>query len=171
VTGRRPLARVVLIALLTALLTAVVSAGCGVRPSGVITGGPAPTKQMVDGRAPAWGSTLYFVAGSALAPVVRPTRQRLPPAQVLALLQDGPDGDERAAALTSEVPAGLAPVAVTADAAGNVEVLVAADVTALSATAVDQIVCTVRDALPTPAAVTVSSGTASRGPRTCPLGG
>jgi hypothetical protein len=167
VTGRHPLARVALIA----LLTACVGTGCGVRPSGVITGGPAPTKQVLDGPPPTWGATLYFVAGPAVAPVIRPTRQRLSPAQVLALLQNGPDGDERAAALTSEVPAGLDPVAVTADAAGKVDVLVSVDVTTLSATAVDQIVCTVRDALPTAAAVTVTGGAASRGPQTCPLAG
>jgi hypothetical protein len=169
VTRRCPLARVVSIVLITAVVTALVTAGCGVRPSGVITGGPAPTKQVVDGPPPAWGAILYFVAGSALAPVVRPTRQRPSPAQALALLQDGPTGDERAVALTSEVPAGLAPAAVSTDPAGNVEVRVAADVTALSATAVDQIVCTVRDALPTTAAITVTSGGARRGPRSCPI--
>jgi sporulation and spore germination protein len=170
VTGRHPRARVVLIAVLTAVLAAALTAGCGVRPSGVIIGGPAPTKQVMDGSPPLWGATLYFVAGPALTTVDRPTRQRLPPAQVLALLQAGPDGDERAAGLTSEVPAGLDAVAVTAG-AGTVEVVVSADVTALSATAVDQIVCTVRDALPTPSPVTLTSGTASRGPRTCPVAG
>jgi hypothetical protein len=164
-TGRRLLAWVVLVAVLTA--------GCGVRPSGVITGGPAPTKQVGTGpgQPPAWGAALYFVAGSGLAPVLRPARLPLTPTRALALLQDGPNDDERAANLTSEVPAGLGPVAVTTGASGDVDVVVSADVTTLSATAVDQIACTVRDALPTAASITVSDGAATRGPLTCPLPG
>lgn len=161
-TRRHLLAWLVLIALLTT--------GCGVRPTGVITGGPAPT-----GRAfarpgepeppePA-SATLYFLAGSELTPVLRRTRGPLSPTQTLVLLQQGPDITN----LTSDVPTDLDPVSVTADASGNVEVVVSADVTALSADAVDQIVCTVGDALSTTAPVTLTSDAGTRGPRTCPL--
>jgi hypothetical protein len=146
------------------VLIAVLNAGCGVRPSGVITGAPAPTGQ-------ASGVVLYFLADSALTPVFRPMRQPLWATQVLALLEAGPNRDERAANLTSEVPAGLGPVAVTTDASGDVEVAVSADVTTLSTTAVDQIVCTVRDAQSTTASVTLTSGATTRGPLTCPLTG
>jgi hypothetical protein len=145
-------------------LIVVLTAGCGVRPSGVITGGPAPTEQVR-------GIRLYFLANSSLTPVIRPMRQPLWPTQILALLQQGPSGDERAANVTSEVPLGLDPVAVTTDASGNVDVVVSADVTTLSSTAVDQIVCTVRDALSTTAPITLTSGAATRGPQTCPLTG
>src|SRR5262245_23209562 len=113
-TGRHLLAWLVLIALLTA--------GCGVRPTGVITGGPAPT-----GRAfarpgepappgPARSAPLYFLADSSLTPVLRHTRQSLSPTQTLTLLQQGPDADELAASLTSDVPTGLDPISVTDDA-------------------------------------------------------
>jgi hypothetical protein len=163
--------------LVCVVLIAVLTAGCGVRPSGVITGGPAPTGPALgppDGP-PAPGrdqsAVLYFLADSALTPVLRPTRQHLSPTQTLALLQDGPNGDERAANLTSEVPTGLDPVTVTADASGNVDVVVSADVTTLSAMAVDQIVCTVRDAMSTTAPITLISDAGTRGPRTCPLTG
>jgi hypothetical protein len=162
-TRRHLLAWVVLIAVLTA--------GCGVRPSGVITGGPAPTIAVLDGRPPALGVALYFLADSSLTQVLRPTRQRLSPTQILALLQDGPNGDERAGDLTSEVPTGLGPVTVTTDVSGNVDVVVSVDVTTLSTTAVDQIVCTVRDALSTAAPITVTSGATTREPRICPLTG
>jgi hypothetical protein len=156
-TRRHVLAWVALIALLTA--------GCGVRPSGVITGGPAPTEH-------ARGVTLYFLANSSLAPVLRPpTRQPMWPTQTLALLQHGPNGDERAANLTSEVPTRLDPVTVTTDASGNVDVVVSADVRTLSTRAVDQIVCTVRDALSTTAPITLTSEAATRGPGICPLTG
>lgn len=146
------------------VLIAVLDAGCGVRPSGVITGNPAPA-------GPAEGANLYFLADSSVRLVRRPTRQHLSPTQTLALLQDGPDRDDRAANLTSEVPTGLDPVTVTIDASGNVDVVVSADVTTLSTTAVDQIVCTVRDTLSTTAPVTLTSDAATRGPRICPLTG
>jgi len=145
------------------MLIAVFSAGCGVRPSGVIRGGPAPT-------GPAEGTPLYFLTGSSLTLVLRPKSRPLWPTQILTLLQNGPTDDERTANLTSEVPAGLDPVDVTTDASGNVDVVVSADVRTLSTTAVDQIVCTIRDAMPNTAAVTLTSGTASRGPLSCPLG-
>lgn len=153
-TGRHLLACVVLIA--------VLGTGCGVRPSGVITGGPAPTEQVR-------GVALYFLAGSTPTPVLRLTGQRLSPTRTLVLLQHGPDREERATNLTSEVPAGLDPVTVTTDATGGVDVVVSADVTTLSTKAVDQIVCTVRDALPTAAPVAITSGTETRGPRLCPV--
>ena len=117
------------------------------------------------------GTALYFLADSSLTLVLRPEREPLWPTQTLALLQQGPNGDERAANLTSEVPAGLNPVTVTTDASGNVDVVVSADVTTLSTTAVDQIVCTVRDTLSTTAPVTLTSDAATRGPRICPLPG
>lgn len=162
--SRQPRALVVLIAAVSTVLIAVLIAGCGVRPSGVITGGPAPTVA-------ARGVTLYFVADSALTPVLRPARQPLWATQTLTLLEHGPDGGEKAANLTSEVPTGLDPVTVTTDASGNVDVVVSADVRTLSTMAVDQIVCTVRDALSTTAPITLSSDAASRGPRLCPLTG
>lgn len=143
---------------------AVLIAGCGVRPSGVITGGPAPT-------GPARGVTLYLLADASLTPVLRPAHQPLWPTQTLALLEHGPNDDERAANLTSEVPTGLGPVSVTPDPSGNVEVVVSADVRKLSPTAVDQIVCTVRDALSTSEPITLTSDAATRGPRTCPIPG
>ncbi|HEY0636336.1 MAG TPA: hypothetical protein VGD67_01700 [Pseudonocardiaceae bacterium] len=155
-TGRHLLAWVALFA--------VLGAGCGVRPSGVIRGVPAPS-------GPAEGATLYFLAGSSLTPVRRPTRQPLWPTQTLALLQQGPTPDERAADLTSEVPAGLGAVTVTTDPSGTVTVVVTADVTTLTTAAVDQITCTLRDALSTSAPITLTGGAATRGPLLCPLTG
>jgi hypothetical protein len=170
-TRRHLLAWVTLIAALTVVLTA----GCGVRPTGVITGGPAPTGDAFGrpGTPPSRGEgvALYLLADAALTPVLRPTRRPLSPTQTLALLQVGPDADERAANLTSEVPAGLDPVAVTTSATGDVTVRVSADVRTLSTAAVDQIVCTVRDALTTTAPVTLTSDAASRGSRACPVPG
>jgi hypothetical protein len=129
----------------------------------VITGGPAPTRSV-------WGTVLYFLDGSTLTPVLRPALQPGPtPTAVLELLQAGPDGDERAVQLTSEVPTGLGPVTVDLDALGTAVVVVTTDVTTLSPAAVDQIVCTVRDTTPGSAPVTLTSGAVTLGPRLCPL--
>lgn len=158
--GRRLLASAMLVATLVATLTA----GCGVRPSGVIPGGPAPVGH-------ASGVVLYFLSGSSLTPVFRPIRQPISPTKTLAFLQEGPDDAERAANLTSEVPSGLDPVDVTTHVSGDVEIVVSFDVRSLSAAAVDQVVCTVRDTLTTTASITLSSDGATRGPRSCPFPG
>jgi hypothetical protein len=155
------------------MLLAVCGADCGVRPSGVITGGPAPTGGvMVRVPGPVADDTVLFLVRDAeLEPVARRTRGPLAPTRALVLLQGGPNRDERARNLTSEVSPGLDPATVTIDVSGATEVAVSADVAELSATAVDQIVCTVAAALSTDAPVTVTGGTASRGPRTCSLAG
>lgn len=160
-----------------AVLIAVLTAGCGVRPSGVITGGPAPSGPAL-GRPgspaptqPPAGAVLYFVADASLTRVFRHTRQQLSPVRTLTLLQAGPNSDERAAHLTSEVPSGLDPVTVDTSPSGNVDVVVTTDVTTLSGTAVDQIVCTVGAALSTAAAITLTSDGVTRGPQVCPLTG
>ena len=163
--------------LLLTLVVLIAVTGCGVRPSGVITGGPAPTGRAIGGfdvpllPGRPEGAVLYFLDGPAPTPVFRPARRHLSPTQTLALLQSGLDADERAANLRSEVPAGLDPVSVTIAAAGDVDVVVSADVSALSAAAVDQIVCTVGEALSTTAPVTLTSAAATRGPRACPATG
>ena len=71
------------------VLIAVLDAGCGVRPTGVITGRPAPTGAVE-------GATLYFLANSSLTMVRRTTHQHLSPTQTLVLLQAGPNPDDRA---------------------------------------------------------------------------
>lgn len=148
---------------------AVLSSGCGVRASGVITGGAAPT-------GPAEGVSLYLVSSKRLTPVLRATRAKRAPIETLALLAAGPDADERAQGFTTDIPPDMRVLNVVSDASGVV-VMVSADVATLSATAVDQIVCTVSET-PTsdmrapgsgPFTVTVVGGEAGhvRGPHTC----
>ncbi|MGH8921466.1 MAG: hypothetical protein ACRD0H_24530, partial [Actinomycetes bacterium] len=88
----------------------VILAACGVRPSAVINGGPAPSGPVVPERSTV--VVLYFVLGD------RPTaaqRQGVStsPSDVLALLAAGPDQSERAAGLTTEVPGNAAPASVS----------------------------------------------------------
>ncbi|MDG4781900.1 hypothetical protein O7614_19775 [Micromonospora sp. WMMD961] len=180
-TGRAMIAGSLLVALLTA--------GCGVRPTGVITGRAA-----VSG--PAEGIGIYLLAQGELALVLRqpkaipsgaspavhcspasPVGSSCQPAQALALLAAGPSGDERASGLASEVPTGLGPGTVTPQAQrSGLTVTTTGPARQLSTNAVDQIVCTVADAAAQTgltersAAVTIVGSDGARPPRRCPIG-
>lgn len=129
------------------LMTALLVAGCGVRPGGVIVGGPAPTV------APA--TVLYLVSEGRVTPVSRPGETADP----LTLLATGPTAAERERGLTTEVPTGT----VLSRNAGAVTASM--DVTTLSPNAFAQIVCT---ASPNSTPITVIGNGQTRGPQTCP---
>jgi hypothetical protein len=130
------------------VLIAVLLAGaCGVQPSGVIPGVPAPRMDI-------GGVTLFFVANGNLAAVPRSTSGQLSAVETLALLAAGPVEP----GLTTEVPRDLGPL----DVSGRT-VTVSVDVTTLSTMAVAQIVCTAR-------ADTLTGQGQTRGPVRCPLG-
>ncbi|MEV4497721.1 hypothetical protein AB0J84_18765 [Micromonospora arborensis] len=179
------------------LLLTLLVAGCGVRPSRVITG-----RSAVSG--PSQGTGLYLLAQGELVLVLRPTTAgalpategalpategalpatagALPatagasPANALALLVAGPDEDERGQGFTSEVPVGIDPVTVTAGAdRSGLTVRTTGAALPLSAHAADQIICTVADAAAqvdlafsfTP--VTIVGPDGARPPRPCPI--
>jgi len=177
--ARRGPARRVLAA--GALVAAVlVVAGCGVRPSGVITGGPGPSGRVVPEGSdtpalvtPAVAATVYLVQDGRLVAVPRPG-ERLSPGEALRLLAAGPTPQERARGLTTDVPPGAAPFTVIAGPDGRLAVTGAGPVGragGLSPLAVGQIACTAaaatspgRDRL----AVTVVGAGAEVDPRDCP---
>ncbi|GAB3974374.1 hypothetical protein GCM10027615_39740 [Plantactinospora veratri] len=117
------------------------------------------------------GVGVFFVAEQRVTLVLRPST---PPGSVddaLALLLAGPDRRERQQGYRTEIPTDAEPAVTTSDPSGTT-VKLGTDVTALSATAVDQIVCTVRYALPDdrPAGrsvVTLTGPDGSRGPYRC----
>lgn len=126
---------------------ALVATGCGVRPSGVIPGNEAPSGPAYPpGRsgtaAPGAGQdvVLYFVRGGAVIPVSR-SGPPPEPAGLIGQLAAGPDGRSGAGGFTTEVPQSALPATVTT-AGTSVRANLHSDVTTLSATAVDQIVCT-----------------------------
>lgn len=147
--------------------TGVLVAGCGVRPSGVITGNPAPS-------GPAEGAELYLLAAGELTPVLRPTGQVPSPTAALTLLAAGPSPEERAQGLSSEVPSAAAAVAVTSGIpATEITVTLDFDASALSGTAIEQITCTAEVAVfpdyspPGQVSVTITGRGHTREPRTC----
>lgn len=152
------------------LLLTLLASGCGVRPSGVITGRSAvsgPSSQ---------GVVLYLLSQDELVLTLHPAKVDPSPAEALALLAAGPDENQRGNGYTSEVPAGLAPVKVApgVDRAG-LTVTMSGAAQPLSANAVDQIICTVADAAARTGLgesfvpVTIVGSDGARQPRRCPL--
>jgi hypothetical protein len=146
------------------LLSLVAVAGCGVRPSGVITGGDPPSGRVV----PTTTITLYLVTNGRLRAVTRPGGP-LSQADTLALLAAGPTAEEHAHGLTTDVPPEAVPFSVTAKPAGRVVVTLSTPASELSTLAVEQIVCTAAATAPgSPARVTVVVAGQGVGPRNCP---
>jgi hypothetical protein len=141
------------------LAAALLAAGCGVQPSGVIVGA-APPSGAVDR-----SGALYLVRAGRVTPVQRPVRPGPPSTEArLDQLAAGPTAAESARGLTTEVPRSAAPFTVTVS--GGV-VTVRAAGGELSDVAVDQVVCTAAEP---GSPVTVTVRDRSAGPRTCPVG-
>ncbi|MET8359250.1 hypothetical protein [Micromonospora sp. NPDC005171] len=162
-TGRRLLAGGL-------LLGTLLTAGCGVRPSAVITGRPA-----VSG--PGQGVGLYLVAQGELVLVLRSVNAGASPSEALALLAAGPQQNERSQGLTSDVPTGLTPVVEVTPGAGQIGALtvrITGTARALAPTASDQIICTVADAaaqnglVGSSAPVTIVGSDGAQPARRCP---
>ncbi len=130
--------------LVAGLLSLVAVAGCGVRPSGVITGGAPPS----GGAQPAAAVTLYLVRNGRPSPVTRPGGPSLSPADTLTLLAAGPTARERAQGFTTEVPPAAGLFSVTVEPVGHVLVTLSTPAGELSPLAVEQIVCTAAAMIP-----------------------
>lgn len=118
------------------LLCLVALTACGIRPTDPIPGLQAPTGP-VENTSP----SLYWVSQTGVLPVPRPEGS-LSGFDVVALLAQGPTGDEQARGLATEVPFDAVPATVDRVANG-LDVTLSTDVSQLSAAAVQQIVCTV----------------------------
>jgi hypothetical protein len=165
---RTGLARRVLAA---GLVSLVAVAGCGVRPSGVITGAAPPSGAVEPRPGVPRGTTttitLYLVTNGRLSAVTRPGGP-LSQADTLALLAAGPTAEEQAHGLTTDVPPDAGPFSVTAKPAGRLVVTLSTPASELSTLAVEQIVCTAAATAPdSPAQVTVVGAGRGVGPRNC----
>lgn len=143
--------RLVLLAVLLACV------GCGVQPSGVIPGDPAPT-------GPVNGVTLYFVHNGEVVPTLRATDTALNPTETMnLLLTGGVDEQESASGLTTDLPPGAGPATLTNDATGAT-LTIAVDPGPLRPAAKDQLVCTAQSALAQGFTTTTTVGLVIVGP-------
>jgi hypothetical protein len=122
--------------LVAGLVSLVALTGCGVQPSGVITGAAPPS-----GRVEPATTILYLVSNDRLSPVLRPGGP-LSQADTLALLAESPTDEERASGLTTAVPPEAAPFSVAVEPSGRIVVTLSTPAGEPSAVAVAQIVCT-----------------------------
>jgi hypothetical protein len=119
--------------LLAALVAALLVAGCGVRASGTIPGGPAP-------KVSAAGTPFFFVRDGKVSLVLRLGAVPSSPLDALKVLVAGPDSKERAAGLSTEIPWNVTPIAVDLRDSYTVSIRIAdAD---LSDLAGEQLTCT-----------------------------
>jgi hypothetical protein len=129
---------------LTALAAvALLAAGCGVQPTGVIPAGPAPAVA---------GSrlgllTLYFLLDGQLAPVQRPWPGTKTPEIALAQLFDGPNDEELKMGYGSLLPTGVSPQVGITSADGTPTVTVPYPLQKLNPDGLSQISCTTIAAL------------------------
>ncbi|MFF3694105.1 hypothetical protein [Streptomyces sp. NPDC002221] len=123
------------LAALALLPAGLLAAGCGIQSTDVVAVGDPATAQAMP---PPDGSTvLYFVGPDGLMPVVRPGASQ----PLLPLLFAGPDQDERAVGLRSELPPLRGPLKMTVG-EGGVTLMLGQDVSGLTPTAQRQIACT-----------------------------
>ncbi|MEU9099776.1 hypothetical protein [Streptomyces sp. NPDC048361] len=119
-----------------ALLPAgLLAAGCGIQSTDVIAVGDPASAQAVP--PPDQGTVLYFVGPDGLMPVVRDGG----PGPALPLLFAGPDANEKAAGLRSELPPLRGPLKMGVG-EGEVTVVFGQDVSKITVVARRQIACT-----------------------------
>ncbi|HEX3588381.1 MAG TPA: hypothetical protein VHV74_02035 [Pseudonocardiaceae bacterium] len=154
--------------LVAGLVSLVALTGCGVQPSGVITGSAPPSGRA----APPTAITLYLVSHDQLRAVLRPGGP-LSLADTLALLAARPTGEERALGLTTAIPPAAAPFSAIAVPSSRVVVTLSTPPSKLSTVAIAQIVCTTAVAVEaSPTQVTIlGAGEETRGPQSCPSPG
>ncbi len=140
--------------LVAALAVACLLAGCGIRPTGAVDAGE-PASGVPS------GGQVYLVDGDGqLRAVTRTGLSSGNPELVVQSLLLGPDSRERAAGLTTELPAGMTLVEVQFT-AGAVGVTVSAAPDGMSKLAAAQLTCTVQAVFGRGKAaggVTISSG-------------
>ena len=152
------------------VLLALVCAGCGVRPSGVIPGDQAPT-------GPVYGVTLYFARHNELIPTLRATTNQFTPIETITALASGPDPREQTDGMTTQVPPGIVAVSLAPDPSGNTFLTLNVNPNTLSTVAIGQLTCTATTAIAN-AGLSVNADTffiagqgAHIGPLRCPESG
>ncbi|MFD7256966.1 hypothetical protein [Streptomyces sp. NPDC059874] len=132
-------------AVTAALLSPLLLAGCGIKPTGPVDSGSAATVPVA---VPEEFSVVYFLTPEGrLAPVPQRDVPQPAPIQVLTRLLDGPGRKEQEAGLTTQVPSvhgkRLDVSAISNTAPGVITVALPFAVQDLTPTARRQLVCTV----------------------------
>ena len=142
------------------LLLALTATACGVRPTDVIEGDPAPTEEEITE-----STVLYFLQGATLTRVVRPPSDQSP----LELLAQGPTPEELAEDLTTEIPPYASPITLTPGTNGTT-VRISSRLRYLSPLAQSQLVCTaITPEQPPGVEIVLSDPEETLPPQACPF--
>lgn len=142
------------------VLLALTATACGVRPTDVIEGDPAPTEEEITE-----GTVLYFLQGATLTRVVRPPSDK----PLLELLAQGPTPEEQAEGFTTEIPQNASPITLV-PATNGTTVRVASRLKDLSPLAQSQLVCTaITPDQPPGVEIILEDATETLPPQRCPF--
>ncbi|MEU8632434.1 hypothetical protein AB0C38_09725 [Amycolatopsis sp. NPDC048633] len=95
---------------LVVLVVVLLVSACGVKPTGVVPAGPAPTLRNPGSSGRGTDVTLYFVIDGRLAPVTRATGSTVGVENALSTLLAGPTTDEARDGYVTDLPVRSGPI-------------------------------------------------------------
>jgi hypothetical protein len=118
---------------------------CGVKPTGAVPAGPAPTLRNPGSAGSGTDVILYFVIDGRVAPVTRPTGTQVSVSTALSMLLSGPSYEESADGYTTMLRPGSGPVDLSPGPPAVISF--AFPLKQLTSVAINQLVCTAFAAL------------------------
>ncbi|GAB3151912.1 hypothetical protein GCM10027258_52020 [Amycolatopsis stemonae] len=122
------------------LAVLALAGGCGIKPTPAVGAGPAPTLRNPAGGGGGADLILYFVMDGRVRPVARPSDHSVGVSTALSVLLSGPTDAEAADGYTTMLPPEAGPIALSPGTPAAITFPF--PIGRLSATAVDQLVCT-----------------------------
>jgi hypothetical protein len=131
--------------LLVVLVLLLLTGACGIKPTGVVPAGPAPTLRNPGTSGRGTDVILYFVIDGRVAPVTRPADSTPGVGTALSILLNGPSDTEAADGYVTMLPPESGPVSL--DPGPPVVVNLPFPLKQLAPIAINQLVCTAFAAL------------------------
>ncbi|MCR6486743.1 hypothetical protein M8542_28340 [Amycolatopsis sp. OK19-0408] len=156
---------------LLVLAVLLLVSACGIKPTGVVPAGPAPTLRNTASSGRGSDLVLYFVLDGRAAPVSRPSRGTVDVGTALATLLGGPTSTEQSEGYQTMLPPEAGPIGLSPGA--QTVISFAFPLRELSSTAINQLICTASAALAANGTYAVDGGITLTGtdtklpPQTC----
>ncbi|MFI5588706.1 hypothetical protein ACIA5G_26880 [Amycolatopsis sp. NPDC051758] len=131
--------------LFVVLAVLLLAGACGIKPTGAVPAGPAPTLPNPEPGGRGTDLTLYFVIDGRVAPVTRPASGTAGVSTALSILLNGPSDTEAAEGYVTRLPPQSGPVALAPG--PPVVITLPFPINRLTSIAINQLVCTAFAAL------------------------
>ncbi|MEU5263501.1 hypothetical protein [Amycolatopsis sp. NPDC021455] len=132
---------------LLVLAVVLLVSACGIKPTPVVSAGPAPTLRSPASDGQSTGVILYFLVDGRLTPVVRPANRTVTVEETLTMLLDGPTVDEHAEGYRTMLPVRTGPVTVTVSPGRPPTISLPFPLRPITGVALNQLACTASAAL------------------------